>query len=382
MSLASTSGNISGVDTSVRGLIRKYSSDSDSSPTTQKPPVKKKVGSDGNVVPIIMENAIPPNAQPGAATGTPAASLTTPGQQIVTPINVTDFTALSQVLNQFQNTQVQMNSTLQSLAGQFTSFKDSITSRITNMEKSLSEKITEECRKVKEEVMLEVATAKSSIDAVKLICDQSKLDVQALQDRVKIAEDALAEAGALVPDFFPENTVIVSGVRRADSEDTKVEAQKLVDALTDACNPPLSQIRIVNAERTPARNNKPGLIKIQLPSRNDKINILRNKKVLADVPAYTRAFVRGSQSHTDRLIHINFSKILEETGLANRYRIAGNGRMVEINNENGPPNQNGYQQQHMPHHPPGFGPGPPPGPPGHFWGPRGGFPPLRNQRPY
>ena len=348
----------------VRGLVRKYSSDSsDASPQAQKPPEKKKFTSDG-----IMSNQHPS----GSATGTPGTSSDTSS-----PINVTDFAALSVVLNEIRQYQF-------TLSDQLTSFRESMTTRINNLEQSMTAKITTECNKVKTDVMLEVAAANSKIDALTVSYRQFQTDVQAFEDRVKLAEDALAAAGALIPDFHPESTVIVSGVRYVTTEDPKVEAQKLIDAISNACVPPLSQISVVNAERTAPRNNKPGLLKIQLPSRIDKINILKNKKKLASDDTYARAFVRGSQSHTDRLIHLNFTTLLNETGLSDRYRIAANGRMIEKTddgNQNGPPTApNNYQRP-----PPGYQYGPPPGPQGQYFGhpgPAPGFPPSHRPNNY
>ena len=67
-------------------------------------------------------------------------------------------------------------------------------------------------------------------------------------------------------------------------------------------------------------------------------------------------------------------------GLADRYRIAANGRLIEKTddtNQNGP--QNNYQRP--PHgHPHGPAPGPPPG---QYWGPPGpapGYPPLHQRQ--
>ena len=368
MNPVSTSGN-SSVDKSVRGLIRKYSSDSDVSisPPALKPPEKKKKPHG------IMEGI----AHSGSAAGTS----TTP--TAVPPISVHDFESLSVILNEMRGEmhQYQLNNaaSIKQLTDQVSSFRESITTRINNLEQSMTEKITTECDKVKTDVMLEVAAANSKIDALTLSNTKFQSDVQAFEDRVKLAEDALTAAGALIPDFHPENTVIVSGVRYVNTEDPKVEAQKLIDAISNACVPPLTQIQVVNAERTVSRNNKPGLLKIQLPSRLDKINILKNKRKLANDTAYARAFVRGSQSHTDRLIHLNFTTLLNEMGLADRYRIAANGRLIEKtddSNQNGP--QNYYQRP-----PPGHPHGPPPGPPpGHYWvptGPAHGFPPLQRQ---
>ena len=373
MNPASASGNSSVDKSSVRGLIRKYSSDSDVSisPPAQKPPEKKKPS---HGIRIMEENT-----NSGSASGT----IATP-----TPVHTTnsaqDFAALSVVLNELRGEIRQNQSTtvasIKALTDQVTSFRESITTRINNLEQSMTGKITTECNKVKTEVMLEVATANSKIDALTLSYTKFQTDVQAFEDRVKLAEEALTAAGALIPDFHPENTVIVSGVRYVNTEDPKVEAQKLIDAISNACVPPLTQIQVVNAERTVPRNNKPGLLKIQLSSRLDKITILKNKRKLANDPTYARTFVRGSQSHTDRLIHLNFTTLLNEMGLADRYRIAANGRLIEKTddtNQNGP--QNNYQRP--PHgHPHGPAPGPPPG---QYWGPPGpapGYPPLHQRQ--
>ena len=67
-------------------------------------------------------------------------------------------------------------------------------------------------------------------------------------------------------------SVSVINLVQHDGEDTAQLCQELVrDVLGTADT-------VVRAERTQPRNNKPGLIKCQLASVEEKINVLRNKK--------------------------------------------------------------------------------------------------------
>ena len=358
----------------VRGLVRKYSSDSEASPGS-RPPEKKKL-SDASAT------MNPTNLTDGNATGTPAAASSTSGgvgtpqtQQPSSSVNpmpaVTDFASVGIVLNQ-------INLSIAALSNQLSSTRDSLTTRITNLEQSLTTKITTECDKLRTDVMLEVAAVDAKVMTLTTSFSKLEDEFKSNTDRLKIVEDALAEAGALTPDFFPENTVIATGLSYSDPEDIKKKAQDLINALTSACTPPLPQIDVINAMRTPSRNNKPGVVKIQLPSRQNKIDILKNKKKLSGNTAYARVFIRGSQSHTDRLIHLNTNTLLNELGLNDRYRVAANGRLVLKSDDDTRP---GYYQPHMQQPPQRFQNGPPSGPPGQFHVQQHAWPRPGGQRP-
>ena len=99
----------------------------------------------------------------------------------------------------------------------------------------------------------------------------------------------------------------------------------------------------MNATRTPFREGRAGIIKIELPDKSTKINLLRNKKKLNDDTRYARVFIRGSQTHTERLLQLNTMTLLKEIGAEDRFRVTGNGRLVATQFTNhGMPQHAGY----------------------------------------
>ena len=82
----------------------------------------------------------------------------------------------------------------------------------------------------------------------------------------------------------------------------------------------LEDITVERAARVKSyRDDKPGLVKIRLPSVTDKVNVLRHKRVLQS-GAYRRVFIRSPQSHTDRLIQHNIQTLLKELPNGDQYR--------------------------------------------------------------
>ena len=90
----------------------------------------------------------------------------------------------------------------------------------------------------------------------------------------------------------------------------------------------LRDIRVIRAERTPMRNGKPGIVKVELSSLDDKKFVLRAKTSLRNTIKYKKVYMRGAQTHAERLNELNFKAILHDIPGGNRYRITGSGRLV------------------------------------------------------
>ena len=352
----SASSSFSG-DSNVRGLIRKYSSDSDASPVSK--PLEKKCKQ------TMMESS-DSSLDGGGSDGPSQAALPPP--------------------KDLADAMLQMRSMM-------TSFRNDIIDRIVVSEN----KVLAVCKEIEDKLMLEIAAVNSKITALDTKVTGLGNKVNGLEekltdysDRLKIVEDAMAANGTLVQDFDPEYTVIVTNVTYSDTEDLTTKCQEIIDHIRTSSTPPLEPIPVVKAIRTPFRDRKPGVIKLQLPTVQNKKDILKGKRSLSNSTQYSRAFIRGSQSHTERLLHLNTNTLLNELGLADRYRVSGNGRLVpkqfpvqQFNGQPGqvqqtpnygnhgppPPNQwHGFQQQQN-QGPPWRQPGPrgppaPPGPPG------------------
>ena len=101
----------------------------------------------------------------------------------------------------------------------------------------------------------------------------------------------------------------------------------------------LTLMPIVGAIRVGNRDGRPGVIKLELCSKEDKIEVLRNKNKLGNSDKFQKVFIRSSQSHTERLIELNFKTLLQEIPNGGQYRVTGNGRLV--NKQNNEENRKG-----------------------------------------
>ena len=138
--------------------------------------------------------------------------------------------------------------------------------------------------------------------------------------------------------YDPENTIVADNLAYEENEDLhrKVETMIRRDL---ALNIPVTRVLRLNPR--PARSTrygnvaKPGLVKIQVPTVDDKIKILREKKKLNNSPDFSCVYLRSSKSHTDRLMDQNFRTILDLIPTGKDYRLTGNGRLVKKDPEYG-----------------------------------------------
>ena len=80
--------------------------------------------------------------------------------------------------------------------------------------------------------------------------------------------------------------------------------------------------------RTPHRDSKPGVVKIEFPSTDLKIQALKKKRALKSQQNYNKVYIRAAQTHEERLIHLNTRVLLKELNLDEKFRTTGSGRLV------------------------------------------------------
>ena len=91
-------------------------------------------------------------------------------------------------------------------------------------------------------------------------------------------------------------------------------------------------VKVVAAKRLPGRDGNPGIVKVALDSLESKKTVLRAKSKIKESQKFQNVWIRGSMTHAERLIHINFKKILQVLPGGGNYRISGSGRVIEKNN--------------------------------------------------
>ena len=316
----------------VKSLVRKFSSDSDASPDSKGPATKK--------------------------------------------LNMASCTDIKEIKDQ-----------LTKILEEQTSLRQSLETRIQNLQKILNDKIEKECKKLNDDFQIEITRLGDELklvkDSVSALDTKITNEVEAIKTRVTTLETG---AGIRREPFDPEVTIIVTGLKYDDNEIVKSKAEALIhEGIGD------NTVEVVDAIRTPFRNNRPGIVKIELSDKDTKIRVLRNKTKLAADNRYARVFIRSSQSHTERLLHLNTMTMLREIGQEGKYRVTGSGRVVLKSPEDayqatqgrGPAHQWATGPPHQGQHPPFGGPqlfhpnGPPngPPPPGHHLPYHGQHPP-------
>ena len=123
--------------------------------------------------------------------------------------------------------------------------------------------------------------------------------------------------------FDPEVSIVCINLKEQANENLEERVKDLVQEGIG-----LRDIEPVRAKRLESRTEKPGLVKIEFVSKEEKIRVLRGKQELRDTREFGRVYLRSSMSHTDRLIQNNFNQILREILNGYKYRVSGNGKII------------------------------------------------------
>ena len=191
------------------------------------------------------------------------------------------------------------------------------------------------CAEIKRDQALLRDTVLQKIDTCKteLIRDidskmeQIRTDIN--QDMARVAtrmDHVESQIKDIVDDdhFNPSRTLVVTRLREEHGKSAQDQAQELLRDGLGLDTP------VVRAKRLQSRNDKPGLMKAELPSLEHKVQALRRKQNLKANVRYEQVYIRSSQSHEERVSQNNIRTILDAIpDLRGKYRFAGNGRLVD-----------------------------------------------------
>ena len=122
------------------------------------------------------------------------------------------------------------------------------------------------------------------------------------------------------PPFDPERTLVFTGVKPSEETADHVKIQNLIEATGVQCT-------IRNVKRlVPNHENTVGIIKCELDSLDEKIQVLRNKRHI--ITTSQGVWVRSSKTHTDRVMSSNFQTILSLIPGGDGFKMAGNGIII------------------------------------------------------
>ena len=82
-------------------------------------------------------------------------------------------------------------------------------------------------------------------------------------------------------------------------------------------------------ERVRTRGDRPGLVKVELSSVQEKVTVLHRKSNLKDNNSFNKVYVSSAKSHAERLMDLNFRTLIRETAVGKDFYLAANGRMVK-----------------------------------------------------
>lgn len=150
------------------------------------------------------------------------------------------------------------------------------------------------------------------------------LEVGIMSSRMESIEAKLANK-SFKPSFDPSVSLVITGLQQEDNEDLMF---KVMDLLRDGlgCDPAPTPAAV---ERIRARGTKPGLVKVELSSVEEKVAVLRRKANLKDNERFQRVFVSSAKSHAERLVELNFRTFLRETAAGKDFYVTSNGRLVK-----------------------------------------------------
>ena len=175
-----------------------------------------------------------------------------------------------------------------------------------------------------------LSTIDDKIKAVKVDVD---LQFASLDNRIHELERAMnsfSTDGMPMSDHTVNNcdvTVIVSNLRQRPGEIPLQAAKELIRALG---NDVFENTVITDAKRCNERNRgTPPVLKIAFENVEQKVNVLRAKQELKQSLFYKKVYIRGSKTHTERILELNAKTLLSELPNGNQYRVTANGRIVK-----------------------------------------------------
>ena len=219
-------------------------------------------------------------------------------------------------------------------------FKKRIDKQSKDLQKSINEKIETEVKNLTKYIDQEIGTMVTRLEHV--------------ETRMKKLEEKQEQSEV----FSYDTTVIISNLAVELNEDLPKKVDNLIkDGLR------LHGIKFLRVLRLQSRNTKPGLVKVQLHSLEDKVKLLRAKQHLSQSEVYKKVFMRSSKSHAERVAEFNMKTLMATLpGLNKDYRLTGNGKLI-------PKSEIQPQKSHTPINNGTFGPTTsfgPHGPPGQF----------------
>lgn len=201
-----------------------------------------------------------------------------------------------------------INDRIEGLQTQFSSKIDSLKDYLTNK--------VDECKWELKKDMEETA---------KVIQCNMDLEIGILRSKLEQLEEKITREKAMQPRYDPSVSVTVSGLAFLEGENVLDRVNCLLSEGLK-CNP---MPTVVAAERLTPRGRGPGLIKVELKSVSEKVELLRRKQVLRKDDRFGNVYIQSAKSHAERLVELNFRTLLRELPLGKDFFVSTNGRLIK-----------------------------------------------------
>ena len=220
-------------------------------------------------------------------------------------------------LNTVQDTVTAVKADVESLRESVDSIEADMETRIAALKDMLTRHVDEEIRNARASVK-----AESKAEMVHMLNDKLHgVDIKALSDNYKRIETELAELrSALDAPFNPDRSVVVYGM--------KIGVEHTIDSKVDWLLQTILELDIVPKyyEKTEDKgDSRPGVIKIELKNKWDKIALLKAKRKCLDCDAAKHIIIKSCDSHDARVNKINARFFLSKIPDGKNYMVTAHG---------------------------------------------------------
>lgn len=170
-----------------------------------------------------------------------------------------------------------------------------------------------------------------------------------MNDKIHRVEERLGalESRSKQEEEFPISTSVVI-INLSEHVDEDID-KKVEDLISKDLG--LARIHPRRSKRLVSKTTKPGLVKVEMKTVEDKVSVLRAKEQLKTSVDNKRVFIRSAQTHEERLMRSNLQTLLNDHPNGNQYRFTGSGRLVkkeQPSSPSRPPNQRTHQPARSP----------------------------------
>lgn len=215
--------------------------------------------------------------------------------------------------------------------------KRSFESKIDKLKNDINASISDKLKALKDDIYLDMGKMDKKIDELdqKLNERIDQMSAELSVPNGAVSDPALADSMTDQTTMHLRDTercIIAMGVPyRGESENLDPIIRRMVNALDLEGDPPT----VLAWSRMKQRSvgGRPPLLKIAFADVYQKIRVLKNKAELKKTDEFKNVWLRSSQTHTERLLHLNFKKMLKMMPQGKNYRLTGSGRLVQKTNE-------------------------------------------------